>query len=182
MDAIQICRIFEESRAQGTKDAKFQGCCRLSQGENFCLESFFTKSATPKSFAYSLTTTNPESYPMCRQRHPLYRCKVFKSKFPRERNDFVKQKKICFNCIILTKHNLKKCKSSIRCRVQGCGKTYHVLLHFTKPREGENQQRDNPNSEDVNQGLRPDQGATSMCSTVAAVNSCKALFKSSQLK
>ena len=139
---------------------------------------FFTKSGTPKGFAYSLTTTNSESCPMCRQRHPLYRCEVFKSKSPRERNDFVKQKKICFNCISSTKHNSKKCKSLIRCRVQGCGKTNHTLLHFTEPREGKKKQkRDNPNSEEVNQGLKPDHGTTSMCSTVAAVNSCEVLLQ-----
>ena len=51
---------------------------------------FFTKSGTPKGFTYSVTATNPESCAMCHQHHPLYRCEVFKSKSPRERNDFVK--------------------------------------------------------------------------------------------
>ena len=138
---------------------------------------FFTKSGTPKGFTYSVTATNPESCAMCHQHHPLYRCEVFKSKSPRERNDFVKQKKICFNCINSTKHNSKKCKSLIRCRAEGCGKSHDTLLHFTEPRHGGNQRRDDPNGEDVNQGLRPNQATISMCSTVAAVGSCEVLLQ-----
>ena len=100
---------------------------------------FFTKSGTPKGFTYSLTATNPESCAMCHQHHPLYRCEVFKSKSPRERNDFVKQKKICFNCNNSAKDNSNKYKFLIRCRAEGCGKSHHTLLHFTEPRDGGNQ-------------------------------------------
>lgn len=51
------------------------------------------------------------------------------------------------------------------------------MLHFTEPRDGGNQQRDGPNGEDVNQGLRPNQATISMCSTVAAVSSCEVLLQ-----
>lgn len=160
---------------KGQKMPNFKDVVDFLKERAFVLSHpFFTKSGTPKGFTYSLTATNPESCAMCHQHHPLYRCEVFKSKSPRERNDFVKQKKICFNCISSTKHNSKKCKSLIRCRVEGCGKSHHTLLHFTEPRDRGNQQRDGPNGEDVNQGLRPDQTTISMCSTV---NSCEVLLQ-----
>ena len=160
---------------KGQKMPNFKDVVDFLKERAFVLSHhFFTKSGTPKGFTYSLTATNPESCAMCHQHHPLYRCEVFKSKSPRERNDFVKQKKICFNCISSTKHNSKKCKSLIRCRVEGCGKSHHTLLHFTEPRDRGNQQRDGPNGEDVNQGLRPDQATISMCSTV---NSCEVLLQ-----
>lgn len=163
---------------KGQKMPNFKDVVDFLKERAFVLSHpFFTKSGTPKGFTYSLTATNPESCAMCHQHHPLYHYEVLKSKSPRERNDFVKQKKICFNCINSTKHNSKKCKSLIRCRVEGCGKSHHTLLHFTEPRDRGNQQRDGPNAEDVNQGLRPNQATISMCSTVAAVSSCEVLLQ-----
>ena len=83
---------------KGQKMPNFKDVVDFLKERAFVLSHpFFTKSGTPKGFTYSLTATNPESCAMCHQHHPLYRCEVFKSKSPRERNDFVKQKKICFN-------------------------------------------------------------------------------------
>ena len=65
----------------------------------------------------------------------------------------------------------------MRCRVEGCGKSPHTLLHFTEPRDRGNQQRDGPNDKDVNQDLRPNQATISMCSTVAAGSSCEVLLQ-----
>ena len=104
---------------KGQKMPNFKDVVDFLKERAFVLSHpFFTKSGTPKGFTYSLTATNPESCAMCHQHHPLYRCEVFKSKSPRERNDFVKQK-ICFNCINSSKHNSEKCKSLIRCKVEG---------------------------------------------------------------
>ena len=72
----------------------------------------------PKVPVYvNMTSVRGEYCPMCRQAHRLYQCETFKSKSPKERNDFVKQHKICFNCISSSLHNSKKCKSLIRCKV-----------------------------------------------------------------
>ena len=68
---------------------------------------------------------------MCSKTHRLYRCELFKSKNPKERNEFVKAKKICFNCLSSTEHNYKNCKCSTRCQVSSCGKAHHSMLHFT---------------------------------------------------
>ena len=54
---------------------------------------------------------------------------MFKSKSVPERRELVYRKGICFNCINSTRHLSKSCKSPIRCKVPGCGKSHHTLLH-----------------------------------------------------
>ncbi|CAB4011609.1 Leucine-rich repeat SHOC-2, partial [Paramuricea clavata] len=71
--------------------------------------------------------------PMCNNLHLLYRCKVFKSKSPEKRGEFVKRNRICFNCINSKEHISRTCNSSIRCRSPGCGKPHHTLLHMSSP-------------------------------------------------
>ena len=118
-----------------------------------------------------LAGTNLEFCPMCHQRHPLYRCEVFKSKSPRERNDSEKEKKICFNYSSSTKHGSKKCKSSSRCRIQSCGKIHQTLLHYTELKEGANRKGDNANNENALQSPMPEQGASRASSNAAAASS-----------
>ena len=65
--------------------------------------------------------------PMCGHSHPLYRCEMFKSKPVEERDEFVKKKRICFNCINSVEHSSRSCKSSVRCRAPECGKPHHTL-------------------------------------------------------
>ena len=67
-------------------------------------------------------------------------------------------------------HNSKKCKSLIRCKVQGCGKAHHTLLHFAEPKENVNQETVDQNI-GVNQTSVPDQGTLSTVSS-AASDSC----------
>ena len=125
----------------------------------------------PKVPVYvNMTSVRGEYCPMCRQAHRLYQCETFKSKSPKKRNDFVKQHKICFNCISSSLHNSKKCKSLIRCKVQGCGKAHHTLLHFTEPKENVNPETVDQNI-GVNQNSVPDQGTFSTVSS-AASDSC----------
>ena len=66
---------------------------------------------------------------LCSQSHPLYRCDVFKSKSVEQRREFVSKKNICFNCVNSRDHLAKSCTSTNRCKVPGCGKPHHSLLH-----------------------------------------------------
>ena len=70
--------------------------------------------------------------PMCTQSHPLYRCETFKLKPVSERVDFVKTKRICFNCINSVEHSAISCKSAIRYKEPECGKPHHTLLHLPR--------------------------------------------------
>ena len=77
--------------------------------------------------------TKASNCPLCVQYHPLYRCGVFKSKPVEERRALVNRKRICFNCINSTEHTASSCKLQMRCRVPGCGRSHHTLLHLSGP-------------------------------------------------
>jgi hypothetical protein len=74
--------------------------------------------------------TNKEikACPYCSGRHPLFKCQEFKSASLADRLDFVKQKRLCFNCLN-EGHKSSKCRLNKVCSINGCGKRHSVLLH-----------------------------------------------------
>ena len=55
-------------------------------------------------------------------------CETILSKSLPKKKAFVVKENLCFNC--LTKgHVLKNCKSDFSCRIDGCSKKHHTLLH-----------------------------------------------------
>ncbi|XP_044175961.1 uncharacterized protein LOC114968359 [Acropora millepora] len=66
---------------------------------------------------------------LCSQSYPLYRYDAFKSKSVEQRREFVSKKNICFNCVNSRDYLAKSCTSTNRCKVPGCGKPHHSLLH-----------------------------------------------------
>ncbi|KAI5739399.1 hypothetical protein M8J77_018863 [Diaphorina citri] len=66
--------------------------------------------------------------PACKtDNHPLYRCPVFGSLEPRQRLDFVKAHKLCFNCLS-DNHHAQACPSKSGCRT--CGYKHNTMLHL----------------------------------------------------
>ncbi|KAJ8977829.1 hypothetical protein NQ317_011913 [Molorchus minor] len=59
--------------------------------------------------------------------HVIYNCPTFLAKTPKERYDFIKQKRFCTNCLG-NKHSAQYCNSSSLCRM--CRQKHHSLLHF----------------------------------------------------
>ena len=95
------------------------------------------------------------SCPCCSQPHPLHRCSRFKEKTQVQRNEFVKIKGLCYNCLKDTpiqqngttvKYIAKRCPSKFKCKVEGCGAQHHTLLHVQKQQKEENDQK--PGNED----------------------------------
>ena len=68
-------------------------------------------------------------------------CVKFKQKTAIERKNFVKEQKLCFNCLSKA-HMLKECQSEFRCRVDGCRQKHHTLLH-KEPLDNQNGNSDN---------------------------------------
>ena len=62
---------------------------------------------------------------MCETPHPLWNCESFLKCPLNQRNDFVKDKNLCFNC--LGTHKKEDCRSKSRCHQ--CNKRHHTLLH-----------------------------------------------------
>lgn len=65
----------------------------------------------------------------CHGEHYLFQCETFKSKSVKERNNLVKEKNLCFNCM-KGPHLSEKCLTSSRCRE--CNLKHHILLHFER--------------------------------------------------
>ena len=54
----------------------------------------------------------------------------------KEESWLVYKKRISFNCINSTEYLSKSCMSPIQCKVPGCGKSHHMLLHQQSPTRG----------------------------------------------
>ena len=75
--------------------------------------------------------------PICSTKHPLWACTAFKQLTIKDRNDKVKQFKLCFLCF-KDDHTVKECKLK-ECGIDGCTKKHNRLLHFKN-------QTSNPNN------------------------------------
>ena len=66
---------------------------------------------------------------MCGQCHRLWYCEAFKNMKPNQRRlDFVKQHKLCENCL-LGNHETSNCRKNSVCIVNGCGKKHTKFVH-----------------------------------------------------
>lgn len=73
------------------------------------------------------TTSQGRMCLLCKEeQHPLFYCEAFKGMTVDERADYVRQKKLCFNCLSHG-HGTRDCISMYRCK--RCGKAHHSTLH-----------------------------------------------------
>ncbi|XP_045781798.1 uncharacterized protein LOC123878568 isoform X2 [Maniola jurtina] len=89
------------------------------------------QASKPKSFHTTLDNQNKKEpvCALCEENHHLYACKKFGVQQPKERQDFVQAKGLCFNCLAPF-HSVKNCRLAKSC--QKCGRKHHTLLHFNK--------------------------------------------------
>ena len=88
------------------------------------------KTAT-KTFAsdtQSTSATGLEPCVVCKGKHWIARCSVFREKTPTQRAKFVADNKLCFACLGKG-HTYRKCTRSRQCSHDGCQMTHHGLLH-----------------------------------------------------
>ena len=74
----------------------------------------------------------------CNASHRLIYCGVFRAMSPRDRFQFCKDKRLCYNCL-MPNHVATKCKSQYVCTVQGCGKRHSKFLHYDTTNSATNQ-------------------------------------------
>lgn len=67
-----------------------------------------------------------EACSYCNGKHFIYFCQNFRAISAESRNQFVNEKKLCFNC--LNTHMVVDCKSKFTCR--SCKKKHNTLLHI----------------------------------------------------
>ena len=90
------------------------------------------KTAT-MTFASASESTTPstrtnELCPVCKGKHPLFRCKVFRKKIPNQRAKVVADNKLCFSCFGKG-HNARNCSRARTCGKDSCKLTHNSLLH-----------------------------------------------------
>ena len=68
----------------------------------------------------------PQACPKCGTQHSIYSCDAFRASNLDGKLEFVKNKRLCFNCL-KPDHSIKDCKSKSTCRT--CKKLHHTLLH-----------------------------------------------------
>ena len=65
---------------------------------------------------------------LCGNNHRLKDCRRFISKSVSDRKQFIKEHKLCWNCLS-KKHAVKECKSKFSCSKDSCNKRHHILIH-----------------------------------------------------
>ncbi|CAB3238247.1 unnamed protein product [Arctia plantaginis] len=97
----------------------------------------FKSVAKPKSF-HSISKDDRKrdfKCALCNGDHYVYHCKKFGDMSTKERQDFVQQSKLCFNCLAPS-HTVVRCRQAACCRT--CGRRHHTLLHFVREANAEN--------------------------------------------
>ncbi|KAJ0174789.1 hypothetical protein K1T71_009897 [Dendrolimus kikuchii] len=89
------------------------------------------KQVKEHSFHVAISETRKVCF-MCHDNHTLSHCQDFIQMETKERCKYVKNKHLCFNCLI-PGHTVYKCKLRVSCQI--CNRRHHSLLHETKNTE-----------------------------------------------
>ena len=81
---------------------------------------------SPPQQVYQASTSKPVCE-FCNQAHRVSACQKFKTH--NNKYEFVKTKKLCFNCLS-SDHGIRNCPSNNSCRE--CGQKHHTLIHKPK--------------------------------------------------
>ena len=96
-----------------------------------------TKTKTTSKVFAATTSTNhgkaktknmPTKCVACEDKHPLWRCSVFRKKTPTERAKLVADNKLCFSSFRV-KHSFRQCQQPRKCTKEGCESSNNSFLH-----------------------------------------------------
>ena len=92
------------------------------------------------------TENMPTNCVACKEKHPLWRCLVFRNKTPTERAKLVGDNKFCFSCF-RANHSFRQCPQPRKCTKEGCESSHNTFLHCAErifPKKSETPNRKNP--------------------------------------
>lgn len=115
---------------KGFLESKFRTLELVNPISTLSLEK--TKDRYIKQRSFHTTSSSVKTCIICKENHSLCHCKEFSKMSITERNNFVKTKNLCFNCL-LAGHSVLKCRLPMACRV--CRKRHHTLLHSSRSEE-----------------------------------------------
>lgn len=120
-----------------------------------------------------------EVCPCCKAEHSIYRCVKFQGLSSQERKVLVAKANLCFNCL-KSKHRVVNCPSEQGCKVQGCGRKHHSLLHSSDatsvdvPEKHEDNEEHATDSEGQSQKQQKNSeqrsGATTLCASISGAD------------
>ena len=115
-----------------------------SKGKSDC-QSRVTTLATRSDRSQRSSDTQhraPQKCAQCSGLHGVWRCRVFRSAPLSDRLKTVPQHRLCRICLE-DGHSAKQCSRGFTCRISGCGKDHHYLIHSSGENIEENCVRDN---------------------------------------
>ena len=123
------------------------------------VSSTATKTKTTSKVFAATTSTNqanaqvkskpgnmPPNCVACKEKHPLWRCPVFRNKTPTERAKLVADNKLCFSCF-RANHSFRQCPQPRKCTKEGCESSHNTFLHGAErifPKKSETPNRKKP--------------------------------------
>ena len=118
---------------------------------------FASTSTVEKKFEY-------HSCILCKGKHALWKCSVFKEKTPTQRAKFSAENKLCFSCL-QGNHAFRQCPRAKKCTKPGCTSTHSVLLHgaervFPSRNPDKNDSHTRPNAGQPKSNTEPDKAST----------------------
>ena len=123
--AVGEAALGELSRQSSDKKRQTQTTKKKDRGATFSVQGISTTDTSEKSH----DQTRPLKCWKCSEEHKLYSCPQFKSLSPDKRLEFVKAKRLCYNCIQYSNHGVAKCRSPALCFKPECKKKHSGLLH-----------------------------------------------------
>ena len=67
---------------------------------------------------------------VCKDNHPLWRCRVFLDKTPTDRAKIVAENKLCFSCL-KGNHSFRQCPQPRKCNKDGCNSSHNAHVSTT---------------------------------------------------
>ena len=119
------------------------------------------------------TTTQFKCF-MCSGLHRIWKCDKFKKLTYEEKRKFVQRNLLCFKCLCAG-HYARECpKIEFKCRIEGCNKEHHTLLHPTSMITTVNKQNKGTNvtDEEIRSELQEGESRASKAATGAGVRVC----------
>ena len=127
--AIEILGVKEDIKQEFSKQTFCSGAVYNGKQDNF------NSSNIKKHPSYKRECQN------CKKDHYLDQCPEFKTKTELERQNIIRDLKLCFNCF-RRNHYAQACFKPSLCRIKGCAIKHHHLLHV-KPISIENKGKEN---------------------------------------
>ncbi|KYM98425.1 hypothetical protein ALC62_10865 [Cyphomyrmex costatus] len=101
--------------------------CRTLEAVNRKGSSVQAQTKAGQAKVSALVSTKAAACQKCKENHQIYSCRQFLELLPEERLNFIREAKLCWNCLKVSSHIAKDCKAG-SCKT--CGKRHNSLLHI----------------------------------------------------